>query len=204
MMKKLRLLGIILVTISMCTACANDKSDKSSWEADNNINNKQDANEEYNSYIDKLNELKNTILNECAEAENICNLVVQVWGNSIYQTSDAATDKYTKVDGEFVADFNIALENIYADEEISSKISEMSNNSEEIKLAMKDMLNPPEGLSECYDTLSEYYMKYTEFINLAMNPLGSLNSVSDDFNKIDNEALELYKKLEIQIPNKKS
>jgi len=38
---------------------------------------------------------------------------------------------------------------------------------------------------------------------MAINPTGSLNSFSDDFEKNDKVAMDLYEKLDIQIPNKK-
>lgn len=161
------------------------------------------SNSKFNAYVDNLEILKNQMLNDCAEAETICNLVVKVWSNAIYQKSDPKTDKYTKKGNKFVDDFNIALDTLYADPDIRAKISTLKSNQEKIRLIIKDMYNPPKDLEQCYNTLSEYYITYKAFVDLAINPTGSLNDFSDEFDKKDNAAMDIYEKLNIQIPNKK-
>ncbi len=157
----------------------------------------------FNAYVDNLEMLKKQMLNDCAEAETICNLVVNVWSNTIYQKSDPKTDKYTKKNKKFVDDFNVALNNIYADTNISDKISKMKTNKDEIRLIIKDMYNPPKDLEQCYNTLSEYFIAYKSLVDMAINPTGNLKSFSDEFDKKDTAAMDIYDKLDIQIPNKR-
>lgn len=161
------------------------------------------TNSSFNTYVDNLEMVSGQMINDCAEAETICNLVIKVWSNAIYETSDPETDKYTKVDNQFVDDFNIAVANIYADPDIGVKLSTLESNQAEIQLIIKDMFNPPAELEQCYNTLSEFYVAYKAYVNLALNPTGSLTTFSEEFNEKGNTALELYEMLSIQIPNKK-
>lgn len=157
----------------------------------------------FNAYVDNLEMVSNQMIIDSAEAEAICILVIKVWSNAIYETSDPETDKYTKVGNQFVDDFNIALANIYADTDINAKLSTLESNQQEIQLIIKDMFDPPEGLEQCYTTLSEFYVAYKALVGLAINPVGSLDTFSEEFKEKDNAAVDLYEMLSIEIPNKR-
>lgn len=185
MKKTILFLAVILMTISFVSCI--------------NIN----PNSKFNAYVDNLEILKRQMLKDSIEAEKMCNLVVKVWSNAIYKKSDPETDKYTKDGNKFADDFNIALNNLYADPDISGKISTLKSNQEKNRLYMKDMFNPPKDLEQCYNTLSEYFIAYKALVDLAINPTGSLKNFSEEFDKKDNAAADVYDKLNIQIPNKK-
>ncbi len=161
------------------------------------------TNSSFNAYVDNLEMVSGQMVMDSAEAEAICILVIKVWSNAIYERSDPETDKYTKVGNQFVDDFNIALANIYADADINAKLSTLESNQAEIQLIMKDMFDSPEGLEQCYTTLSEFYVAYKALVGLAINPVGSLDTFSEEFNEKDNAAVDLYEMLSIQIPNKR-
>lgn len=157
----------------------------------------------FNTYIDTLNAVSFTMLSGASEAETLTNLTAKVWQNSIYKESDSTTDKYTKKNGKFYEDFNDALYGLFSDKSTVSTIKEIESNQELVTTIMKDLQNPPEGLENCYDTITNMYSAYRSLTDLAINPTGSLSTFIASKNDKVETFLELYKKLETQIPEKK-
>jgi hypothetical protein len=77
----------------------------------------------FNEYVDNLYLIQMSMLNGAAEAESLCNLTSQVWRNAIYEDRSSETDKYTRPDGYFVSDFNVALDNLYDDSSTKDTIA---------------------------------------------------------------------------------
>lgn len=105
---------------------------------------------------------------------------------------DPATDNYTKPDGYFVDDFNFALENLFADPKFYTQINAIKENQETVTSIIAQLKNPSEEYKTAYESLSEYYDAYLTFTNLAINPSGSLNTFSEDFDAIDEKCLHCY------------
>lgn len=165
------------------------------------LNNEKQA---YNTYIDNLNDVSMLMLLGGAEAESLNNLTAKVWRNSIYEESDSETDKYTKDNrNAFHDDFNDALRELYSDSKTKNQISEIEENQKEVDFIMKELQNPPEGLESQYDTVTDLYSTYLSLTNLAINPSGSLTTFSESKNEKVENFMDLYNKLEMQIPTKK-
>ncbi len=158
--------------------------------------------ESYNTYIYDLEKAQFLMISGGSDAESLCNLTLQVWGNAIYENSDEETDKYTRPNGYFVSDFNTALENLYANSDTQDTISYIQSNQASVKEVIKKLQNPPEGLNKCYDTVTVLYEAYKTLTDLAINPTGSYNSVSTDKNDTVSDFLSAYDKLDNQIPEK--
>ena len=166
--------------------------------------NYQSQKKAFNSYIDNLTEISMIMLTGGAKAEELNNLTAKVWQNSIYEESDPETDEFTKDSrGIFYDDFNDALSSLYFDDSTQDSISEIEENQELVQLMMKDLQNPPEGLENCYETVTDLYTAYRSLTDLAINPSGSLRSFSEAKNEKVDTFLDLYKRLETQIPDKK-
>ena len=90
---------------------------------------KQAALAEYSANMTKAAQ---TMIDGAAKAENVGNLVKSVWSNAIYEKRDDKTDKYTMQNGRFVGDFNDALENLFADDELNKSISEIRDNQNNV------------------------------------------------------------------------
>lgn len=146
-------------------------------------------------YSKNMNDAVYTMLDGLAGAESMGNLVQSVWSNAIYERSDDATDPYTKVNGYFVDDFNDALSNLFASESFTYSVSTLSENKTEVVALMKKLNDPPEKYEEVHSLLMEYYNNYTKMVNAVMNPQGSLNSFSEEFKALDENAVESYEKL---------
>lgn len=162
--------------------------------------------ESYNAYIDNLKSIQVYMLTGGSDAESLCNLTLKVWGNSIYEKKDNETDKFTRKDngkGIFYDDFNDALFNLYLDDDTSKTRESIEDNQETVKKLIKDLQLVPEGLEQCYDTVSDLYDAYNTLTDLAINPSGNYSGYSSNMSTADSDFMSAYEKLDNQIPNKK-
>lgn len=149
------------------------------------------------TYYNNMVDLANTMIDGAQKAENAGNTIVGVWNNAIYQTRNDKTDKYTMANGRFVDDFNVALDNLFADEEFMQSLSDIQNQQAEATDLMKKVKNPPDKYAEAAAALKECYDNYIKFIGCVIDPRGSLNSFSEDFGKYDEAVVDSLQKLEL-------
>lgn len=100
-------------------------------------------------YEENLRLVVDAMLSGAVEAEECCNLTVQVWNNAIWQQEDDATNPYTKPEGRFVTDFNDALYNLYADPAFCAKLDDITENQRTVEAIVRRLknhrrnMNPP-------------------------------------------------------------
>lgn len=139
---------------------------------------KKKASEEYEqrveTYAANLGLAAYSMLSGVSNAETCGNLIKQVWYNAIYEKTDNTPDKYTRLKGYFVSDFNDALGNLFSDTSFQSKISSIEDNQETVNSLMKELKNPPEEYKDAYEAIPELYDAYISLTNLATDPSGSL------------------------------
>lgn len=151
------------------------------------------------AYQSEYNKLVFNMLDDAALAENMGNLIVKVWHNAIWNTSDEETDRFTKVNGSFVTDFNDALGNLFNDEEYAQNDSLLYRNRQQVKEEMKSMLNPPEGYENAFRALENMYNAYISFTNIILQCNGSLESFSSDFREADETLSDFYHAAELYV-----
>ena len=159
----------------------------------------QEAKMTAEQYQTSYNQLVSNMLQDAVLAENIGNLTVKVWNNAIWQKRDADTDKFTMVNDQFVADFNDALTNLASDESFSSDISTLSENHQQTKALMKEMLDPPEGYENAFKALEGMYNAYINLTNIVLSGNGSLESYSNEFSEADKELSEQYQAADLYV-----
>ena len=148
----------------------------------------------------RLESLSNSMLREAANAETCGNLIHDVWYNSIYKESDMSTDKYTRNlngYGDFYDDFNEALAYLFIDKSFSGKITVIKSNQEAIAYKMKEMKNPPEEWKDAYDDLKKLYEAYVDLTNIVVNPTGSLQTFTSNFNDADTRFSKAYNAIKL-------
>lgn len=148
-------------------------------------------------YYNNMVDLANTMIDGAQKAENAGNTIMLVWTNAIYQKRADQTDKYTMANGRFVDDFNVALDNLFADEEFMQSLSDIQTRQAEATDLMKKMKNPPDKYAEAAAALKECYDNYIKFTGCVIDPRGSLNSFSEDFGKYDEAVADSLQKLEL-------
>ena len=140
-----------------------------------------------------------TMIDGAAKAENAGNLIKSVWYNAIFEERNSETDKYTMKNGKFVDDFNDALSELFADESFSNSISKIVTNQSEVANWVKQLKEPPKKYEEAYSVLKVYYDNYLKMTKIVINPTGSLNTFSEDFNTYDNNTVDSYEKMKLYL-----
>ena len=133
-----------------------------------------------------------------AETANI--LITDVWRNSIFQTADAETDKYTKANGgsgQFYDDFNDALASLYADQDFIEDLAEIYSLQSEAETMIKGLAKHPKSFDEEYSDFKDCYNLFVKFTDMSLTGEGSLNSFTDDHNELDKEIAGKLKDLDI-------
>ncbi len=160
---------------------------------------KQVSAQEAETYQANYNQMVSYMLDNAAQAETLGNLIINVWNNAIWNVDDSETDQYTKLNGEFVSDFNEALANLFNDESFNENISALAANQQQIRDGMKNMVNPPEGYEDAFRALENMYNSYISFTETVMQCEGSLESFSSDFAEADDKLIEFYHLAELYV-----
>lgn len=162
--------------------------------------NKRNAEKYAEEYAQNLDLITYGMLSGAADAETVSNLTRSVWYNSIYQESDATTDKYTKNKrGNFYDDFNTSLGSLFSDSDFTKLVDAVKDNQTEINHLMKQLANPPEDLKDAYFVLKDYYDAYYELTTLAISPTGSLQTYTDNLNQADSDVLKYYNSMKLYL-----
>lgn len=150
-------------------------------------------------YYSNMEKVSFTMIDGAAKAKNAGNLIKSVWYNAIFEERNSETDKYTMKNGKFVDDFNDALSELFADENFSNSISEIVTNQSDVANLMKQLKEPLKKYEEAYSVLKVYYDNYLKMTKIVINPTGSLNTFSEDFNTYDNNTGDSYKKMKLYL-----
>lgn len=150
-------------------------------------------------YEENLRLVVDIMLSGAVDAEECCNLTVQVWNNAIWEKEDDATNPYTKPERRFVTDFNDALYNLYADPEFCAKLDDIMENQRTVDSIVGVLKNPPEEYKAAYASLAECYEAYRTFTDMAVNPMGSLETFSAAFNEADTEFIRCYRGMQFYL-----
>lgn len=154
---------------------------------------------EKEQYYNNMETVTYTMLNGAADAETAGNLIKSVWYNAIWQERNPSTDKYTMQNGKFVDDFDDALSNLFNDAIFMESITKIEDNQSQVTALMKELKNPPKEYKEAYAILKIYYDNYLKMTKLVINPIGSLQSFSEDFNTFDSDTVNSYEKMKLYL-----
>ncbi len=152
-----------------------------------------------NEYYENLESATSAMIFGAAKAQAAGNLIKSVWYNTIYEEHDSATDRYACPGGYFNDDFNDSLSRLFADDDFLDTITIIKDNQDVVADRMKKLQNPPEEYIEAYEMINELYSAYLELTSLAINPTGSLQSYSSDFNDADSDVAKCYEKMKVFI-----
>jgi len=161
-----------------------------------NISNKNNI----KNYEINMSAAASTMLIGASTAETAGRLIHDVWYNTIYEKFDSKTDKYTRSKGYgFNDDFNDSLQALFADSTFKTSIDSIKDNQDTVNLLMKELTNPPEQYKDAYSALKNLYDAYLKLTNLVINPTGSLQSFTSNYNNADSETANCYKAMQMYI-----
>lgn len=150
----------------------------------------------YNQFAD----LYNVMLEGATKAEDANILIIDVWRNSIWKTSDAETDKFTKSNsgsGPFYEDFNDALTSLFDDPDFNDDLADIYSLQSEAKALIQSLSTHPKSFDEEYSDFKDCYNLFLKFTNMSLATNGSLNSFIEDHNQLDKEFFAKIKELDI-------
>lgn len=150
---------------------------------------------EYNDYLALVEKTAEDMFEGGLSSESLSNDTVSVWYNAIWKKDDVKTDKYTKLNGTFVSDFNSALSTFGYDTDTIKIQAKIEVNQDTVDASMSTLKKIPEGLEDHYDAISELYDVYTEFTGLALSPTGSLRTYQESITKLDSSFITKYNKV---------
>lgn len=164
-------------------------------------------------YISNLSAIRVDMLTTGAKAEEMANLVHDVWYNTIYEKSDESTNKYciqssrykaSKTfysDSDFNSDFNTSLAALFTDPTYISDAATVESEVSDITELYGKLQNPPEDLSGCYAVLGDMYDAFMDLAGCATDPSGNLSSYTSTLNDADSDFIDCYEKLGAMIPS---
>lgn len=149
--------------------------------------------EEEKTYAANLSQAISTMHASTSNAEEIGDLIHNVWYNSIFDKYDDSTLKYMGTD------FNESLTNLFSDEDFETSLDNLDKSKESVTSYMKLLSSPSKKYEESYSALKEYYTSYSTFVNLVSNPDGSLESFTESYNTAKSNVESGYSSVEIYI-----
>lgn len=147
------------------------------------------------TYQDNITSVSALMLVGAIDAETAGGLIHDVWYDAIFDEYNSDTRQYTKG----AADFNEALENLFADSDFSEDMQSLQENKNSVNEQMKALTSPPEEMADAYEATKELYDSYLDIVNIVLSPTGSLQTYTSNFNDADSAFLNAYNAMEIYI-----
>ena len=148
-------------------------------------------------YSEKILKTVNLMTDGVNKAEASAILIQNVWSNTIWERSDATTDKYTKNGKKFNSDFQDSLNALMSDADFIQKEQEICDNRDSVIALLGELKNPPGAYKDEYEAVTEFYNAYIEMVKLAVNPSGSLQTYTDELDAVQSALSDAYNNLKM-------
>lgn len=145
------------------------------------------------AYAANLSQVISTMHLSTSDAEDIGNLVHEVWYNSIFDAGNYETKKYMG------NDFNESLVNLFNDGEFQGKLDNLEKSKESATHYMKLLSSPPNKYRDSYNSLKAYYTSYSTLVNAVSDIDESLDIYTDNYTKAKTNTETGYSSVEIYV-----
>lgn len=170
--------GLVGIVFIFCSAISSRK-DKEQQEILKQEQTKKDEQAEKQRKISDIKEKASNYM-ECVEEEifivdEIRDDLLNVWNNSIWETKDKKTNKYTMKNGKFVK-MEKAINNYMISKDAqnkSDKLIELMDKSASITTETSSLYKGDKDVESIYDKLKQFSDDYQNYINLVVNPYGN-------------------------------
>ena len=169
--------------------------------------NEKKAQEKYDSAVDQMRGsalLMNLEVNnlystgdEIKTIEQLINLTNSVWHDAIWEESSKKTKKYVKG----AKGFEEALENLYADPDISEYVSKLTEFKDRRK---KEKIDCPEELQSVKEKYDDVFAAFSALVDYAEYPSGSYNTYMEDAQDKFDDFNTAYSKFDSACPEMKT
>ena len=167
-------------------------------------------------YGEDLRNVADKILENSTKAEDILNQYANIWRYSIeskgsikfpemaekigLSETDVRNHFPEDITGNILPDFSINVSALNSYFKEAGKLEEIEKTSKEIKTQVSDLKEPPSEHEKAYDELLDLYTYEEEYIEMALNPTGSLQSFNENRDRLVKDILKKYRKIETLIP----
>lgn len=167
-------------------------------------------------YKGELQDVVDRMLENTADAEEIVNSYSDVWRHSIEsrgaipvaemaETTGLEQDviqEYFVINpaGNIPDDFSLNVQSLNSYYQESGDLERIKEASDEIQSKINELNNPPAEFEKVYDEVLDMYTYAEQYIEMALNPTGSLQSFNEEKNQLTSEILSKYKRVEAIMP----
>ena len=81
-----------------------------------------------------------------------------------------------------------------------SKVSAIKSDKEDVDDLKTELKNPPKGCVDVYEAAKDLYDEYSDFVDLATDPTGSLTTYTQKFSNLDDGFMNYYDRMTNIIP----
>lgn len=167
-------------------------------------------------YGEELQNVADDILDNSAEIEGLLNEYSRIWSFSIesgdfIEIEDMANEMGISEDdineyfalsalGDVPGDFSTNIYSLNSYYKETGVLDEIEKTSDEIKNKMSDLKKPPKGYEDVYDEVLEMYDLSEKYLEMALNPSGSLQEFNGSKNELTDKILSKHKRIEVIMP----
>ncbi|MFA1820599.1 hypothetical protein ACDX78_10510 [Virgibacillus oceani] len=173
--------------------------------------------EQIAEYKEELQNVADEMLVNAAAAEDILSQYDIVWNHTIKSGGAIPVEEMANVTGleESVVrgyfqvnnidnipdDFSNNIHSLNAYYDASGDLGEIEEAAEQISNKINELNDPPDGYENVYDEVLDMYLYTDEYVEIAFNPDGSLQSFNEKVNQLSSEITSKYKRIEAIMPN---
>lgn len=188
-------------------------------EEPNNDEAKKKLEESKSKYIELMKELNTEMISASSDAEKIVKSYSQIWAEAIdngvnddyfayYLNTDVSSvmpiieQVHGRDLGAFssIKDFNEALEIAMTYYDERGDFKSLMKSRLEIQEKIKQLALPPQEYENVYDELFDLYNNFEKYIDLAVQPSGSLSSYSNGVQALASDIVAGSKSVEAKLP----
>lgn len=168
-------------------------------------------------YGEDLQTVADEMLDNATKTEAILDQYAAVWDHSIKSKGAIPVAEMTALTGfaqddveeyfvinaagNILDDFSTNIHSMNAYYEGTGELEEIRNASDEIKNKMAELNDPPAEYEKVYDEVLNMY-NYTEaYMEMALNPTGTLQSFNETKNQLASDIISVYKQIEVIMPS---
>lgn len=162
-------------------------------------------------YGKKFDATVTEMMSSASKAEEVSANMAKLWFNWIWNPEAPETIRYTYKNGKPVGDVGDVLGYYIADSTIEPAVESMKDSEVKAAEMIKQLSNPPAGYKTSYATLMELQNAHLGLIDVVIKPIiksdmgyydGNYNHYINRRNQKIDEFIDIYEKLQIQLPNK--
>jgi hypothetical protein len=144
-------------------------------------------------YILKAAALADEMIVIASKAEEAGNMILNVWYNTIWETSDPETDEYTKTDGKFNEDFNDSLLAYFNSSDYILNIGTLKERKTDFLKKVRELSDHPDDCRYLYEELKNLQENVSEYCQqIVIAPSGSYRSYSAKKTEITDQILNEF------------